>query len=173
MTSDAIQINIEKHHSKIKCIRYLLLDVDGVLTDGKIYLDSKGREMKVFNIYDGLGISLLRKNGIEVGILSGRSSSAVQFRSKELGIKDVHQGISDKLKKFEEIPLQKNLQYSEVAFIGDDLIDLPLLKRVGFSVAVANAVSEVKSHVHLVTQKRGGEGAVREVADLLLMVKEN
>jgi len=169
----ASQNNIEKYQSKIKLIRYFLLDVDGVLTDGKIYLDDQGKEMKVFNIYDGLGISLLRQNGIEVGLLSGRSSSAVQFRSKELGIKDVYQGVSDKLKKYEEILLQKNLHDSEVAFIGDDLIDLPLLKRVGFSVAVANAVSEVKSHVHLVTQKRGGEGAVREVADLVLKVKEN
>lgn len=164
---------IEKFQSKIKLIRYILLDVDGVLTDGKIYIDSQGKEMKVFNIYDGLGISLLRQNGIEVGLLSGRSSRAVQFRSEELGIKDVYQGISDKLRKYEEILLEKNLHDSEVAFIGDDLIDLPVLKRVGFSVAVANAVLEIKSHVHLITQKRGGEGAVREVADFILKVKES
>lgn len=153
---------------RIQSIRYLLLDVDGVMTDGKIYLDDRGKELKVFNIYDGHGISLVKKKGFGVGLLSGRKSKAVEIRSKELGISDVFQGISNKLRCYQN--LLKKYQFSDehIAYMGDDLMDIPIMKRTGFSVAVPNAVEEVKRWAHMVTHKGGGEGAVREIADLLL-----
>ncbi|HEX9757278.1 MAG TPA: HAD hydrolase family protein [Nitrospiria bacterium] len=153
---------------RLRKIRYLLLDVDGVLTDGKIYLDEQGKEFKVFNIYDGHGVSMLKKNGFGVGLLSGRKSKAVGVRSKELGISEVYQGISNKLKCYQGFLRKHKLEDEQVAYMGDDLIDIPIMKLVGFSVSVPNAVKEVKVFAHYITQKRGGEGAVREIADLLL-----
>ncbi len=141
------------------------------MTDGKIYLDSEGKEIKVFNIYDGQGISLLKRHGIEIGLLSGRQSEAVVARSKELGISDIYQGVSNKQETYEALLKQKGLKDEEVAFIGDDLIDIPVMERVGLSVAVSNAVSEVKEIAHLTTKKKGGEGAVREFAEKLLKLK--
>jgi len=152
-------------------VRYILLDVDGVLTDGRIYVNHHGEEMTVFNIYDGQGITLLQRSGIGVGILSGRSSGAVMHRAKELGIADVYQGIPDKNRCYDEILRTHGLREEETSFVGDDLIDLPLMRRVGFAVAVSNAVPEVKSCAHLVTERCGGEGAIREVAELLLKVQ--
>ncbi len=159
--------------AKAKKIKFLLLDVDGVLTDGTIWLDEQGREMKGFSIYDGHGIRLLLKDGIGVGILSGRESHIVTLRAKELGIQEVHQGIRNKLEIYEKLLQRLGLSDKEVAYIGDDVIDLPILKRAGISISVPNAVSEVTRSVHWVTLRRGGEGAVREVTDLLLEAKGN
>ena len=146
----------------------LLLDVDGVLTDGKIYLDDDGREMKRFDLHDGHGIKLLRKAGIQVGIISGRSSSSVNIRAKQLLSEEIHQGAADKIKVYEEILQWCQLKDDEIAYIGDDLIDLPLLRRVGLSVVVADAHDAVKRDVDWITKKKGGAGAVREVIDYLL-----
>ncbi len=157
-----------QRRQKAKRVRYLLLDVDGVMTDGILYFDESGREIKGFSIYDGHGIRLLQRAQIGVGIISGRSSAVVAWRAKELGIEDVHQGSRDKLAAYEMIRAKHHLQDETVAFIGDDLIDLPLLRRVGFSIAVASAVDAVKREVDWVTKKKGGEGAVREVIDLIL-----
>jgi 3-deoxy-D-manno-octulosonate 8-phosphate phosphatase (KDO 8-P phosphatase) len=151
-----------------KRIKLLLLDVDGVLTDGKIYLDDNGQETKAFDIHDGHGITLLHRAGIQVGIISGRSSKSVEFRAKELSIQEVHQGVADKMKVYEEILNRRHLKDQDVAYIGDDLMDLPLLRRVGLSVVVANAHEAVKKNVDWVTKKEGGAGAVREVVDHLL-----
>lgn len=156
---------------KAKRIRYLLLDVDGVMTNGTLFFDESGREMKGFSIYDGHGIVLLRTAEIGVGILSGRTSSVVSWRAKELRIEDVYQGIHDKVAAYEIILKKRQLQDEEVAYIGDDLIDLPVLRRAGLSVAVANAIEGVKKEVDWVTKRRGGEGAVREVIDFLLSAK--
>lgn len=153
---------------KAKKIKMLLLDVDGVLTDGKIYLDDEGRETKVFDIHDGHGITLLHRAGILVGIISGRSSRSVEIRAKQLSIQEVYQGVVDKIKAYEEILKRYNLKDEAVAYIGDDLVDLPLLRRVGLSVGVANAHEAVKKDVDWVTKKEGGAGAVREVVDHLL-----
>lgn len=153
---------------KCRKIKLLLLDVDGVFTDGRLYVSGEGQEMKAFHIQDGQGISLLQKSGIQVGIISGRSSRAVDIRAKELSIQEVHQGVSDKMKVYEEILTRYRLKDEEVAYIGDDLIDRPLLKRAGLSVAVANAHETVRQGVDWVTRREGGAGAVREVADLLL-----
>lgn len=153
-------------------IRFLLLDVDGVMTDGTIYIDADGRETKAFNIYDGSGIHLVRKAGVEVGIVTGRQSAIVEFRARELGIAEVHQMILDKIKIYDQLLRKYGLQDFEMAYIGDDVIDLPVLKRVGLSVAVPNAHPDVKERVDWITRKAGGYGAVREVTDLLLAARK-
>jgi len=149
-------------------IRLLLLDVDGVLTDGRIIYDGKGQEWKFFNVKDGHGIKLLQRAGIEVGILSGRRSSAVTHRARELKIDLVLQRALDKGKALETIQKKKEISLSEVCYVGDDLVDLPVFSRVGFAVAVADSVAEVKKKAHFVTRLPGGHGAVREVCELLL-----
>jgi 3-deoxy-D-manno-octulosonate 8-phosphate phosphatase (KDO 8-P phosphatase) len=153
---------------KAKQIKCLLLDVDGVMTNGMLYFDENGKEIKGFSIYDGLGIARCRQASILVAIISGRRSKVLSWRAKELQIEEVHQGIRDKVKTYEQIEEKYQLERKSVAFIGDDLIDLPLLRQVGLSVAVANAVDEVKKEVDWITQRRGGEGAVREVVDFIL-----
>ena len=149
-------------------IRLILLDVDGVLTDGRIGMLPGGEEIKFFSVYDGLAIRLAMKVGWEVGFLSGRTSEEAAVRARELGVEIVVQGSRDKVGDFEKILKDRNLRASEVAYMGDDLPDLPLLKRVGFSAAPGNAVESVKSAVHYVTRENGGSGAVREVVDLML-----
>lgn len=156
---------------KARRVRFLLLDVDGVMTDGTIYLDSAGREMKAFNIYDGSGIYQVQKAGIRVGIITGRTSPIVEIRARELGISEVHQNAIDKLAVYDELLKKYDLTDAEMAYIGDDVIDLSVLKRVGLSVASANAHSLVKKQVDWVTRKSGGRGAVREVTDLLLTAR--
>ncbi|HUK56817.1 MAG TPA: HAD-IIIA family hydrolase [Nitrospiria bacterium] len=153
-------------------IQFLLLDVDGVMTDGTIYIDADGRETKAFNIYDGSGIHLIRKAGVRVGIITGRRSTIVDYRARELGITEVHQRVLDKIKIYDELLRKYGLRDSQMAYIGDDVIDLPVLERVGLSIAVPNAHPEVKKRVDWVTQKAGGFGAVREVTDLLLMARK-
>jgi 3-deoxy-D-manno-octulosonate 8-phosphate phosphatase (KDO 8-P phosphatase) len=149
-------------------IKLLLLDVDGVLTDGRIVVDHRGREIKSFDVRDGHGIRLLQRAGIQVGIVSGRSSAAVNHRAKELGIKLVYQGADDKLVAYEKIKRATGLSDLEVAYVGDDLVDLPLLRRVGLAITVNNCWAKLKPACNYVTQAGGGRGAVREVTELLL-----
>ena len=153
---------------RLQKIKLLILDVDGVMTDGRIIFDSNGIESKFFNVKDGHGIKMLQRGGIEVGIISGRESQVVTNRAAELGINIVHQKSLDKLAPYNRILAEAGLTDEEVAFIGDDLIDIPVLKRVGFAAAPCDAVTEVLPFVHYVTSKSGGWGAVREVSDMLL-----
>ncbi len=153
---------------RLKKIKMLLLDVDGVMTDGRIIFDSNGIESKFFNVKDGHGIKMLQRAGIEVGIISGRQSQVVANRAAELGIERVFLKALDKLVPYLTILADTGLADDEVAFIGDDLIDIPVLRRVGFAAAPADAIAEVFPFVHLVTKNRGGWGAVREISDLLL-----
>jgi len=153
---------------RAKRVRYLLTDVDGVLTNGVILMGEHGEEITGFSIYDGLGISLLKEANIPIGWISGRKSQAVMRRAADLGISECHLGISNKVETYHQILDRHHLEDNEVAYMGDDLIDLPILRRVGLALSVPNAVDAVKSEVHWVTQKRGGEGAVREVIDLIL-----
>ena len=153
---------------RLKGIKLLVLDVDGVMTDGRIIFDSNGVESKFFNVKDGHGIKMLQRAGIEVAIISGRQSQVVTIRAAELGIERVFQKATDKRTPYEEILADTGLSDSEVAFLGDDLIDIPVLRRVGFAAAPADAVAEVFPFVHYVTKQSGGWGAVRELADLLL-----
>jgi len=153
---------------KLKKIKLLILDVDGVLTDGRIIFDSNGIESKFFNVKDGHGIKMLQRSGIEVGIISGRESQVVYNRAVELGINQVYQKSLDKLVPYRQMLEATGLTDEQVAFMGDDVIDIPLLKRVGFAAAPADAVDEVFPFAHFVSKNRGGWGAVREVCDLLL-----
>ena len=161
----------EKLIEKMKTIRLLVLDVDGVMTDGKIIMNDMGREIKNFDVKDGHGIKILMRCGIDVILLTGRRSAVVEHRAKDIGIEEVYQGIFNKLEKFEEILQNKSFNYENIAFVGDDIVDIPLLKRVGFSVAVADAAEDVKKCVDYITKKAGGDGAVREVCELILQAQ--
>lgn len=152
-------------------IKLLLLDVDGVLTDGKLYYGNSGEELKAFNIQDGLGIKLLQEGGIQVGIITGRVSALLQRRADELGINPVIQGREDKLTAVEELLSSSTLTLDEIAFIGDDLPDLAVIKRVGLGITVANASSTLTAQAVMQTNKSGGDGAVREVAEFLLLAQ--
>lgn len=149
-------------------IKLLLLDVDGVMTDGRIIYLNDGGEAKAFDVKDGHGLKLIQRAGIKVGIITGRQSDIVARRAAELGIELVYQGAKDKLQPFMEILEKLGLKASEVAYVGDDLVDLPVMRLVGFSVTVADASDDIKPYVDLVTSRPGGHGAVREVCDFLL-----
>jgi 3-deoxy-D-manno-octulosonate 8-phosphate phosphatase (KDO 8-P phosphatase) len=153
----------------IKC---LILDVDGVLTDGSIWLNEHGVELKRFHIHDGLGIKRLQSAGITVAIISGRSSQAVTARMTELQVPYVYQGCADKLAVFNQLIQKLGIKPSEVAYAGDDLPDLPVMRVVGLSIAVANACPEVRACAHWLTEKTGGNGAVREICDRILAPAE-
>ncbi len=152
-------------------IRFLLLDCDGVLTDGRITLLGNGDEYKSFHVRDGHGLVLWHRAGLRSGIISGRTSSAVIMRAKDLGIGFVRQGSHNKIKDFDELLAEANSTAEEVAFVGDDVVDIPLMRRAGLAIAVADAVAEVRAAAHLVTQLPGGYGAVREVTDWLLQTQ--
>ncbi len=149
-------------------IKMLILDVDGVLTDGKIFINPRGEETKSFNTRDGLGIKMLIKSGVEVAIISGRSSAAVDFRAKELGIKEVHQGIKDKKGVCIRLMKDRGLKKGEAAAVGDDIVDLDMFDESGLGIAVADAPKEILDAADLVTGRKGGEGAVREVCEWIL-----
>lgn len=153
---------------RLQKIRLLLLDVDGVLTDGRIIYDAQGVESKTFDVKDGHGLKMLQRAGIRVGIITGRTSKVVELRARELGIEILHQGAKQKLPPYEAILRDHGFEDREVAYVGDDLVDLPILTRVGFAVTVADGVEELREHVDYVTRKAGGRGAVREICDLLL-----
>ncbi len=149
-------------------IKLLLLDVDGVMTDGRIVLDDNGVESKFFNVRDGHGLKMLQRAGLRVGILTGRKSRVVDLRAAELGVEIVFQGAKNKLEVYERMLAEQSLTDEEVAFAGDDVIDLPVLRRVGLALAPADAVDEVREVVHYVCRAAGGHGAVREIVELLL-----
>jgi 3-deoxy-D-manno-octulosonate 8-phosphate phosphatase (KDO 8-P phosphatase) len=153
--------------AKARKIKLLLLDVDGVLTDGGIYLDNRGVETKRFDVRDGQGITLLQRAGVQVGIITGRSSEVVRHRARELGVDIVYQGVGDKANVYEEIKIAARLEDSQIAYMGDDIGDLPVLRRAGFAITVRESWV-AKTQVDYVTRARGGHGAVREIADLLL-----
>lgn len=154
--------------ARLARIRLLLLDVDGVMTDGGIVWDANGVESKRFNVKDGHGIKLLQRAGIQIGIITGRNSAVVSLRAKELGIEILHQGSLQKLDSYNQIKRQTGLEDQQIAFMGDDLIDIPVLKQVGFSAAPADGVAEVLERVDYIAKADGGHGAVRELCDLLL-----
>ncbi len=149
-------------------ISLMIFDVDGILTDGSLHFNADGEVMKTFNVLDGQGIKLLQQAGIQTAIISARQSAIVSKRASDLGITHVMQGIHDKYAAFVSLCQQLNVSFEECGFIGDDVIDLPILLRVGFAASVPNGHSEVRSRVHYVTQAGGGRGAAREVCDVIL-----
>ncbi|MCF6158561.1 MAG: 3-deoxy-D-manno-octulosonate 8-phosphate phosphatase [wastewater metagenome] len=158
--------------SVLRKIKLVIIDVDGVLTDGSIYVDQNGYETKSFNIVDGTGITYLHRVGIKTAIISGRTSKAVIHRAKELKIEDVYQGSHNKLEAYVIIRDKYELKDEEICYIGDDLIDIPILRCVGFPVAVANASPIVKQLSVYVTKTKGGSGAVREVAEKIITFQD-
>ncbi len=154
--------------AKLKQIKLLLLDVDGVMTDGGIYFSERGDELKKFNILDGYGIMKLQRQGVRVAIITGRVSQVVARRAEELGISEVHQNLENKLEAYDQVKKKFGLRDVEIAYIGDDEPDIPVMKSVGFSACPANAVAAVRREAKYVCRCRGGEGAVREVIDLVL-----
>lgn len=152
-------------------VRLLVLDVDGVLTDGTLHYTNEGEQMKAFDVQDGLGIKMLQASGVEVAIITGRSSRALALRARELGVERLFQGTDDKLRAFSALLQACSAEASQVGCVGDDLPDLPLLTRCGFAAAVPHAPEPVRSRVHYVTRRAGGRGAVREVCELLMQAQ--
>lgn len=149
-------------------VRMLILDIDGVMTDGRMIYSIYGDELKFFDVQDGFGISLLNKAGIKSVIITAKKSRIVKLRARDMKVARTYQGFIDKTIPFNDIVRRFKIKPEEICFMGDDLIDIPVLKRVGFAVAVPNAVDEVKRSTHYTTSKMGGRGAVREICDLIL-----
>lgn len=161
-------MNIRERAARIKL---LAMDVDGVLTDGRIILGNHGEELKSFNVHDGLGITLAHQAGLHTAIITGRESEIVRRRGTELKIQDIHQKVLDKAACIQQLLDKYNLQIEEVAFIGDDLNDVPLFLRVGLAVAVADAAPEARKYAHFTTAAQGGRGAVREIITYILQTQ--
>ena len=153
---------------RAKAIKLAIFDVDGVLTDGRLYFLTDGSEFKTFNTLDGQGIKMLINSGVRTAIISGRSTPVVEKRANNLGIQHLYQGREDKLVVLDELLGELGLNYAQVAYLGDDLPDLPVIRRVGLGMAVANAAGIVRQHAHGVTEARGGEGAAREFCELIM-----
>jgi 3-deoxy-D-manno-octulosonate 8-phosphate phosphatase (KDO 8-P phosphatase) len=165
------EVTEERLLMKIRRVKLLILDVDGVLTDGRIIINDAGQESKAFDVKDGHGLKILMRFGIDVVLLTGRRSRVVEHRAADLGITEVHQGILNKAEAFTEILKRRDMIPEEAACVGDDVVDIPLLRRAGFSIAVADAVPEARKIADYVTQNGGGRGAVREVCEVILKVQ--
>ncbi|MEO5336415.1 MAG: HAD hydrolase family protein [Magnetospirillum sp. WYHS-4] len=153
---------------RLKDIRLLTLDVDGVLTDGGLYYADDGSQLRKFNVKDGMGMQMARQSGVEVAIITASDTPSITHRGHKLGLAEVHVGVEDKLATLTEMAGRLGIPLSQVAHMGDDINDIPVLKAVGLPMTVADAVSEVLKRVAFVTRRKGGEGAVREVCDLIV-----
>jgi 3-deoxy-D-manno-octulosonate 8-phosphate phosphatase (KDO 8-P phosphatase) len=158
----------DKIKERASRVKLLLLDVDGVLTDGRIIYDSKGRDSKFFDVHDGMGVYALSKAGIKTVLITAKGSKAIRPRARDMRVAEVFCDVSPKSAILDKLLIKYNVTKDEVCFVGDDLVDLGLMKRVGFGIAVSNACPEIKSTAFHITEKHGGRGAVREVAELLL-----
>ncbi len=154
--------------ARLKRIKLLIMDVDGVMTDGKIIMDSEGKETKFFDVQDGYGIVLAQRQGLLTAILSARASGVVKHRAKDLGIEHVYVDAYPKIKAYDELIQKLRIKDEEVCFIGDDLPDVEVLARVGFAVSVPNGTTEARQQADYVTCQRGGQGAIREVVEMIL-----
>ena len=153
---------------KAKSIRIVIFDVDGVLTDGTLYFTDSGEEIKAFNSRDGHGMKMLKASGVELAIITARESRSVKLRAENLNITLLYQGEKNKLKVFESLVTKLKLDMSSCAYVGDDLIDLPVMTRCGLSICVPSSPVLVKKHAHYVTNSEGGQGAVREVCEMIM-----
>ena len=164
-------MNATELHKKLASIKLLILDVDGVLTDGKITLNAQGEELISFHVHDGFGIKMLQKINLDIAVISGRDTKAVAHRLAYLGIKHVFLGQKEKITAFESLLAKLTISADEVAFIGDDLPDIPLMQKVGVPICVKNGTVIAKKTAHFCTEKEGGHGAVREICDLIIAAK--
>jgi len=153
---------------RLQSIRLIAFDVDGILTDGGLYLTDSGEEFKRFNSLDGHGLKMLKASGVELAIITGRTSRCVELRAKNLGINRLFQGVEHKWRAMQTLLEELNLSPNAAAFMGDDVVDLPVMRRVGFSITVPNAPQVVRDHAHYLTQREGGYGAVRETCELIM-----
>ena len=156
---------------KARNIQIVIFDVDGVLTDGTLYLTDSGEEIKAFNSRDGHGMKMLKASGVELAIITARDSPSVKLRAENLNISLLYQGDKNKLKVFESLIIKLGIDMSSCAYIGDDLIDLPVMTRCGLSICVPSAPALVKKHAHYVTNSEGGHGAVREICELIMLAQ--
>lgn len=170
MSPDLSELSDELR-SAMAAVDFLLLDVDGVLTDGRLYFDAQGRESKVFHVHDGSGLVYWKKSGFRSGLLSGRDSVAVRKRAEELGVDEVQLGRLEKKAVFEDICRRHELEPRRVCYVGDDLLDLPVLRACGVPISVPQGRPEVKAVCHYITRANAGQGAVREVVEILLKAK--
>lgn len=154
--------------NRIQAISLIAFDVDGILTDGGLYLTDSGEEFKRFNSLDGHGLKMLKASGVELAIITGRTSRCVELRAKNLGITRLYQGVEDKWATMQALLAELNLAPEAAAYMGDDVVDLPVMRRMGFSITVPNAPQVVRDHAHYLTQRDGGHGAVREACELIL-----
>lgn len=161
----------EQIDSKLARVRWLVLDVDGVLTDGRLYFDNNGNELKTFNTLDGHGIKMLQKSGVRVAIITGRRSSVVERRAHDLGISKLIQGREDKFAALEELLADEGCRLEDIAYVGDDYPDLLVMTRIGCPISVPNGAPPVQEHAVWITRARGGEGAVREVCDRIMQAQ--
>lgn len=173
MTHKCQKIRLKKlmNTKKLKNIKALLVDVDGIMTDGRLWMESPGQWRRTFNIYDGFGIKRLLANGYIVGIITGSNSEDIRERAKRLGVDHLYEGAEEKLPCYEDFLKRTGLTDEDIAYIGDDLPDVPILERVAFSASVPGAVPEAKKAAQYITKKLGGYGAVRELCELLLKSK--
>ena len=162
---------MQNSHQSLQPVRLLIMDVDGVLTDGRIFITAQGEELKSFNALDGHGLKMLQKTGIKLAIITGRDAPCVALRAKGLGVDYYFAGIGDKLATFEALLQQTGLSAAQCAYIGDDVIDLPVMRRAGFAASVPEAPSFVKQYAHYVTQTGCGCGAVRELCELIMQAQ--
>lgn len=153
---------------RIQAIRLIAFDVDGILTDGGLYLTDSGEEFKRFNSLDGHGLKMLKNSGVELAIITGRTSRCVELRAKNLGITRLYQGVEDKWGAMQKLLTELKLAPDAAAFMGDDVVDLPVMRRVGLSITVPNAPQVVRDHAHYLSQREGGNGAVRETCELIM-----
>ncbi len=160
-------------YQRASLIRLAIFDVDGVLTDGRLYYSDRGEELKVFDVRDGHGLKMLRESGVRLAIITSRTSQAVALRAANLGIGLLHQGVHDKLAVFEELLASLSLQAAAAAYMGDDLVDLPVMRRCGLALSVPEAPGIVRQHAHYITAASGGRGAVREASELILRAQGN
>lgn len=154
--------------ARAKKIRLAIFDVDGVLTDGSLFYGDDGQEYKAFNSLDGHGLKMLRRSGVALAIITGRSSQVIVHRALNLGVEHVYQGAEDKLAIFEQVLRDLKMDADHTAYMGDDVVDLPVLRRCGLAVCVPQSVTLVKQHVHYITERGGGRGAAREVCELIM-----
>jgi 3-deoxy-D-manno-octulosonate 8-phosphate phosphatase (KDO 8-P phosphatase) len=154
--------------NQAKAIRLIAFDVDGIMTDGGLYLSDSGDEFKRFNSLDGHGLKMLRASGVELAIITGRTSHCVELRAQNLGIGHLFQGVENKLSTMQALMQQLNIPADSAAYMGDDVVDLPVMRRVALAVTVPDAPQIVRDHAHYVSQRNGGFGAVREVCELIM-----
>ena len=156
---------------RIQSIKLIAFDVDGIMTDGGLYLSDAGEEIKRFNSLDGHGLKMLKRSGVELAIITGRTSRLVEKRALNLGITHLYQGIEEKWAAMQNLLAKLDLPAEAAAFMGDDVVDLPVMRRVGFSITVPNSPQIVRDHAHYLTQREGGNGAVRETCEMIMSVQ--